>query len=72
MKSVYKDVYSKEPHIVAVHAGLECGLIGAKYPGMDMVSCGPTICNPHSPEERVNINSVKRFWKYLTTLIQGC
>jgi dipeptidase D len=72
MKSVYKDVYAKEPHIIAVHAGLECGLIGAKYPEMDMVSCGPTICNPHSPEERVNIYSVKRFWKYLTTLIQGC
>lgn len=68
MNTIYKEVYSREPKIIAVHAGLECGLIGAKYPGMDMVSCGPTICNPHSPEERVNIASVEIFWKYLTTL----
>lgn len=69
MKRTYQDVYSCEPKIIAVHAGLECGLIGAKYPGMDMVSCGPTICNPHSPEERVNIASVERFWTYLTMLL---
>jgi dipeptidase D len=72
MNSIYKEVYSCEPKIIAVHAGLECGLIGAKYPGMDMVSCGPTICNPHSPEERVNIASVEKFWKYLTTLLSKC
>jgi dipeptidase D len=70
MESVFKDVYKKAPRIIAVHAGLECGLIGAKYPGMDMVSCGPTICNPHSPEERVNIESAKQFWNYLTTLLR--
>ncbi len=72
MNSIYKEVYSREPKIIAVHAGLECGLIGAKYPGMDMVSCGPTICNPHSPEERVNIASVEKFWEYLTTLLSRC
>jgi dipeptidase D len=72
MNAIYKEVYSREPSIIAVHAGLECGLIGAKYPGMDMVSCGPTICNPHSPEERVNIASVEKFWKYLTTLLSRC
>ncbi|MBN1604939.1 MAG: aminoacyl-histidine dipeptidase [Chitinispirillaceae bacterium] len=72
MEAVYKNVYKKDPAIVAVHAGLECGLIGAKYPGMEMVSCGPTICNPHSPEERVSIESVKNFWNYLTTLLQKC
>jgi dipeptidase D len=72
MNTIYKEVYSCGPKIIAVHAGLECGLIGAKYPGMDMVSCGPTICNPHSPEERVNIASVEKFWKYLTTLLARC
>jgi dipeptidase D len=72
MNTIYKEVYSCDPKIIAVHAGLECGLIGAKYPGMDMVSCGPTICNPHSPEERVNIASVEKFWKYLTILLARC
>ena len=46
----------------AIHAGLECGLIGEKYPGMDMVSFGPTIRSPHSPDERINIETVQRFW----------
>jgi dipeptidase D len=72
MKMVYRDVYNIDPAIVAVHAGLECGIIGAKYPGMEMVSCGPTIRNPHSPEERVSIESVKKFWNYLTTLLKTC
>lgn len=72
MNAIYKEVYARDPDIIAVHAGLECGLIGAKYPGMDMVSCGPTICNPHSPEERVNIASVEKFWTYLTTLLSKC
>jgi len=49
----------------AIHAGLECGLIGEKFPGMDMISLGPTIQHPHSPEERVEIKSVEEFWKLL-------
>lgn len=61
----YKDLYGKTPAIVAIHAGLECGIIGGVYPNMDMISFGPTIKNPHSPDERVNIASVEKFWKYL-------
>jgi dipeptidase D len=53
-----------------VHAGLECGIIGEKYPGMDMVSFGPTIEHPHSPEERVHIGSVERFWTFLAAALQ--
>lgn len=50
---------------MAIHAGLECGIIGGKYPDMDMISCGPTIKYPHSPDEKVNIASVEKFWKFL-------
>ena len=53
----------------AIHAGLECGVIGEKYPGMDMISFGPTIEGPHSPDERVNIPSVETFWKFLKALV---
>jgi dipeptidase D len=56
---------------VAVHAGLECGIIGEKFPGMDMISFGPTMKNPHSPEEHVHVGSVGKFWKFLTTAIDG-
>ncbi len=67
---VYSRVFGKEAEIKAVHAGLECGIIGEKYPGMDMVSFGPTIEHPHSPEERVHIGSVERFWTFLTAALQ--
>jgi len=65
LKDVYHQVFQKEPHVEAVHAGLECGIIGEKFAGMDMISFGPTIEHPHSPEERVNIDSVEKFWKFL-------
>ncbi len=65
LKEVYKKISNKEPLIKAVHAGLECGIIGEKFPGMDMISFGPTIVHPHSPEERVHIQSVENFWKFL-------
>lgn len=68
-KRVYLQVFGQEPQLKAVHAGLECGIIGEKFPGMDMVSFGPTIHNPHSPEEKVNLPSVSRFWKFLTSLL---
>jgi dipeptidase D len=67
---VYKTTFNKEPAVKAVHAGLECGIIGEKFPGMDMISFGPTIEHPHSPEERVHIGSVERFWKFLTVALQ--
>jgi dipeptidase D len=55
----------REAKVEAVHAGLECGIIGEKYSGMDMISFGPTIRHPHSPEERVHIGSVEKFWTFL-------
>jgi dipeptidase D len=68
-KMTYQSLFSKEPEIKAIHAGLECGIIGEKFAGMDMTSFGPTIENPHSPDERVNIPSVKVFWGYLLAVL---
>jgi dipeptidase D len=70
LTGVYGQVFGKEPEVKAVHAGLECGIIGEKYPGMDMISFGPTIEHPHSPEERVQAGSVERFWTFLTTALR--
>ncbi len=70
MKEIYKRDFQQEPEVGAIHAGLECGIIGEKFPGMDMISFGPTIEHPHSPEERVHIDSVDKFWKFLTTIIE--
>ncbi len=70
LKDVYKNLFNKEPHIAAIHAGLECGIIGEKYPGMDMISFGPTIKFPHSPSEKVHIPSVENFWKFLIVLLE--
>jgi dipeptidase D len=65
MKDVYKKLYGKEPAVSAIHAGLECGLLGGVYPGLDMISCGPTLRFPHSPDEQLNIPSVDKCWKFL-------
>ncbi len=70
VKETHKKIFSKEPKIEAIHAGLECGIIGEKYPGMEMVSIGPELQNPHSPDERVNIGSVERFWEFLTGILK--
>jgi dipeptidase D len=70
LTGVYSQVFGKEPEIKAVHAGLECGIIGEKFPGMDMISFGPTIEHPHSPEERVHVGSVERFWTFLTAALR--
>jgi dipeptidase D len=70
LKNVHQKVFGKEARIVAVHAGLECGIIGEKFPSMDMISFGPTITHPHSPEEGVEIASVENFWKLLTATLQ--
>lgn len=69
LKEVYQKVFQKEPEVGAVHAGLECGIIGEKFPGMDMISFGPTIEHPHSPEERVHVGSVEKFWTFLTAVL---
>lgn len=70
LKEVYKKVFNKDSHVQAVHAGLECGIIGEKFPGMDMISFGPTIEHPHSPEERVHTGSVEAFWKFLSAALR--
>lgn len=70
MQEVYKKLYGKIPAIMAVHAGLECGILGAKYTNWDMISFGPTIRHPHSPDEKVNIESVGKFWEYLKATLK--
>ncbi|HCI56003.1 MAG TPA: aminoacyl-histidine dipeptidase [Bacteroidales bacterium] len=70
MKNVYERKYGHEPDVNAVHAGLECGIIGGIYPELDMISLGPTIKNPHSPEERVHIPSVAKFFEYLCEVLK--
>jgi dipeptidase D len=68
-RRVHTAVLKREAELKAVHAGVECGVIGEKYPGMDMISIGPWIEGPHSPDERVNIPSVETFWKFLKALV---
>ena len=68
-REVYREETGKDPEVKAIHAGLECGLIGEKYPGMDMISLGPQIEFPHSPDERVGIPSVGRFYRILKRLL---
>ncbi len=70
LKEVHEKVVGKEAEIKAVHAGLECGIIGEKHPGMDMISFGPTIEHPHSPEERCNVKTVEEFWTFLTAALR--
>lgn len=69
MKEVYQRLFSSAPHVAACHAGLECGIIGGHYPGMEMVSFGPNIRGAHSPDEKVQVSSVQKFWKYLTATL---
>jgi len=68
---VYNGKFGKVPEIKAIHAGLECGLLGGVYPGLDMISFGPTIRFPHSPDEKVNIETVGKFWEFLTALLEN-
>ncbi len=66
---LYRTLMGREPVIEAIHAGLECGLIGDKYPGMDMISIGPTIKHPHTPEERLHVASLEPFRDFLAALL---
>ena len=68
---IFKEMYSKEPKVEAIHAGLECGIIGEKFPGMDMISIGPTIKYPHSPEEQIHISTVAKFYVYLLKILEN-
>jgi dipeptidase D len=70
-KETYRRLFGKEAGVKAVHAGLECGIIGEKFPGMDMLSLGPTLEMVHSPEERVLIDSVKKYWDYLLSILES-
>ncbi len=70
-KLIYQKLYKKEPEVKAIHAGLECGLLGMIYPNWDMLSFGPTIRNPHSPDEKVNIPSVEKFWNFLISILKS-
>lgn len=65
MQEVYNNKFGKIPEVKAIHAGLECGLLGGVYPNWDMISFGPTIRSPHSPDEKVNIKTVRKFWDFL-------
>ena len=71
MQEIYEKMYGTRPAIMAIHAGLECGILGSKYPNWDMISFGPTLCSPHSPDERVNIPSVVKFWDYLKETLKN-
>lgn len=70
MEPIYKNMFHEEPHVKACHAGLECGILNERYPGLDMISFGPTIRNPHSPDEMVNIKSVEKFWNFLLEVLK--
>ena len=71
MTTSYEQLYGKRPAITAIHAGLECGIIGSKYPNLDMISFGPTICYPHSPDEKVEIASVAKFYDFLLRTLEN-
>ena len=69
MSDLYEEMFKEKPHVAACHAGLECGIVGTNYPDMQMISFGPNIRGAHSPDERVQVSSVQKFWKfYLETL----
>ena len=68
---IYKDMFQKDPQIVAIHAGLECGLFLEKYPHLQMVSFGPTLRGVHSPDERLEIATVDKFWRHLKEIVKS-
>ena len=71
LKAQYQQVFNEKPKVVACHAGLECGILGQNYPDMDMISYGPTILGAHSPDERVCISSVQKFWKFTLAILKN-
>ena len=71
MHDTYVKEFGTEPRIVTIHAGLECGIIGSKYEGMEMISFGPTIEHPHSPDERVNIATVQKFYRFVQAALKA-
>ncbi|UIM95026.1 beta-Ala-His dipeptidase [Yersinia ruckeri] len=71
VRETYEKLFNKTPNIMVIHAGLECGLFKKPYPEMDMVSIGPTMTGPHSPDEQVHIESVGQYWQLLTALLKA-
>lgn len=69
MERIYEKLYGKKPAVMAIHAGLECGILGSTYTNWDMISFGPTLQSPHSPDERVNIASVEKYWNFLKAVL---
>ena len=70
-KKVYKDNFGKDPVVEVIHAGLECGIIGDKNPGMDMISIGPSIKNPHSPDECLKLTDLPKIWDFMAELFKS-
>jgi dipeptidase D len=71
LKEIYEKQNGEKPSVVACHAGLECGILGTNYPDMDMISFGPTIKGAHSPDERANIASAQKYWKFVLEILQN-
>ena len=71
MTSLYEKMNNEKPHVAACHAGLECGILGQNYPDMDMISFGPNIKGAHSPDERAQISSVQKYWKYVLEILKN-
>jgi len=71
LEGKYRSLFNEAPKVAACHAGLECGILGEHLPGCDMISFGPTIRNPHSPDEKVNIQSVQKFWRFLQAVLEA-
>ncbi|MDO9260804.1 MAG: M20/M25/M40 family metallo-hydrolase, partial [Flavobacteriaceae bacterium] len=71
MTAVYENMFQSKADVVACHAGLECGILGANYPNMEMISFGPTITGAHSPDEKASISSSQKFWKFLLEVLKN-
>ncbi|WP_417353031.1 aminoacyl-histidine dipeptidase [Flavobacterium alkalisoli] len=71
LKEIYEKQNNEKPHVVACHAGLECGILGTNYPDMDMISFGPTIKGAHSPDERASIKSAQKYWKFVLEILEN-
>jgi len=70
MRRIYEEINGEAPHVAACHAGLECGILGTNYPEMDMISFGPNILGAHSPDERAQISSVQKYWKFVLEILK--
>jgi dipeptidase D len=71
MTQLYEDLNGEKPHVAACHAGLECGILGQNYPEMDMISFGPNIKGAHSPDERAQISSAQKYWKFVLEILEN-